>query len=404
MKKWLWFICFALIFTGCSHKANCAEDYKLKITDGKRGGKTYYTGLKIPDTFAPREVRSVKKELGMVALPASYDLRALYKLSPIENQGSCGSCWAFSIAATFQDALAIKGIPRDLSEQYMVSCNPYGYSCNGGFFEAHNMHMSPKGGVNQADMPYTATNGSCKPSLTYHEKISSWSYLAGGNKPSIEDLKAAIYKYGTISVGVSASNSWSSYRGGVFNGCQSGNPQLNHAVNLVGWDDAQGVFIMRNSWGTNWGMSGYGYWPYGCDGIGAQANFIVFDGGSPDPTPPPSPDPTPVPPPVPPPTPDCTPQPSASTGTGASISLRAGATVILGMAARAETTYYWTATPAFESGAKPTTSRVRYKPNQTKTLTIHATTKCGEAVKSVTVNYPVQKKELEKVDEILRKK
>ena len=395
MKKLLWLMLF---LAGCSHQANCEESYRMKITDGTRGGKTYYTGLKIPQGFTAPNTISAKATLGRVSLPAAYDLRALYTLSPVENQGSCGSCWAFSVASTFQDALAIKGIPRNLSEQYLVSCNQYGYSCNGGFFEAHNMHMSPAGGVAQNDMPYTMTNGSCKPSLTYHEKITSWKYLQGGNKPSIDEIKAAVYQYGTISVGVSASNSWSSYRGGVFTGCQSGSPQLNHAVNIVGWNDAQGVWIMRNSWGTSWGNGGFGLWPYGCDGIGAQANFVVFDGGTPDPTPvpPPTPDPKPV--------PDCTPQATASTGTGASISLRAGATVVLGMAAKAETTYYWTADPAFESASKPTSSRIRYKPNKTKVVTIHAVTKCGEATKSVVVNYPVQKLEQEKVDEILRKK
>jgi hypothetical protein len=389
--KWCGLLCIMSVLAACMllGKPKVGAE-SANVTVIKDRAHTYYTGLKIPAGFQALETRSALEELKKkkLSLPAEYDLRLKYTLSPIEDQGQCGSCWAFSIASTFQDALVIAGTPRNLSEQYLVSCNTYGFSCNGGFFEAHNLHKSPKGGVNQADMPYTATNGTCKQGLTYREKLTSWAYLPGGDNPSSDEIKAAIYQHGTISVGVSAGDNWGSYRGGKFTGCQSGNPQLNHAVNLVGWSDSGGYWIMRNSWGTSWGDRGYMLIPYGCDGIGAQANYIVYDGQgpTPDPTPGPTPDPGPTPPPGPTPDPACTPQPRAETGTGPSITVRAGITMTLGSRALPETTYYWTAEPAFDSGAKPTESRVRYRPRITKTLTVHAVTKCGEATKSVIVN------------------
>lgn len=234
-----------------------------------------------------------------VALPSSFDWRKVNPsgLSPIRDQGQCGSCWAFSMTASVEDALTLGKIPQALSQQYVVSCNTKGYSCDGGFFDAYDMYVDP-GSVSADQFPYTAQDQSCKSNLRYGEKILQWAYV--GNDSSVaatEDIKKAIYQYGPVSVAVSVDDAFSSYRSGVFNTCNDGS-QINHAVNIVGWDDANGGYwIMRNSWGASWGESGYMRIKYNCSGIGTAASFVKFrippaPTSSPTPTFNPSPTPT----------------------------------------------------------------------------------------------------------------
>jgi hypothetical protein len=376
MKNLLLFL-LALFVINCSTSPS-REDKLPKDAVVSKSGQIFRTGLIVPMNFKP--LRIVKAHLGE-DLPATFDWRDKVTLSPIENQGSCGSCWAFSTAATFQDVKRIFGETEDLSEQYLLSCaNPSQWSCNGGFF-AHDAHKSPRGGVLASEYPYTAKDTTCKSSINYRWKLSSWAYLQGGENPTVDEIKAAIYKYGPVSVGVAVDDSFSSYTGGIFQG--TGFTNLNHAVNIVGWGD--GYWIMRNSWGTSWGENGYMRLKFGANGIGAWANFIIYN-KSPDPGPSPDPQPTPDPTPTPDPEPDCTPKPIADTGYGDSIKVRAGSTIILGSREKAGHTYYWTAEPSFDNNARPETPKIKYKPRITKRLTVHAVTICGEATDSVTVN------------------
>jgi hypothetical protein len=281
-----------------------------------------------------------------------------------------------STSATFQDVKRIFGEKDDLSEQYLLSCTKPGeWNCaNGGFF-AHDMHMSPKGAVLASEYPYTGTDSACRSGLNHRWKLSSWAYLPGGENPSVDEIKAAIYKYGPVSIGVAADSAFSNYSGGIFQG--SGATELNHAVNLVGW--GEGYWILRNSWGAGWGENGFMRIRWTANKVGAWANFIVYNKEPEPPGPGPDPDPNPDPEP-------CDPQPYADTGYGDSIKVRVGATVYLGTKARPGHYYYWTAEPAFDNGAVPKEAKIKYSPRITKRLTVHAVTQCGEATDSVTVN------------------
>jgi hypothetical protein len=381
--KWFLSIFLALIFNvGCSH----LESDGVTVLKSETGEK-FYSGLIVPKDFKPTNVRSAKDGL-QGSLPAEFDARTKGYKAP-ESQGNCGSCWAYAMSATVQDAYKYQmGKDFDTSEQHVLSCTKPGeYTCNGGFFD-YNRHKIPFGGVTGASWPYSGTDEACKTGLNHQLKIKQWAYLPGGENPPIDEIKSAIYRWGIVSVGVAATDGMSNYKSGIWPG--DGSTSLNHAVTLVGWSDAGQYWIMKNSWGTSWGQNGYMYIRYGANGIGTWANYVVFDDNptpNPDPTPDPTPDPkpTPDPDPTPPPPPPCTPQPYADTGYGDEIQVYANANVRVGTKGQSGHRYYWTAEPAFDNNAVPQSPQINYRPRITKRLTIHAVTQCGEATDSVNV-------------------
>ena len=202
-------------------------------------------------------------------LPTSFSWAAQQKCSPVKNQGSCGSCWAFAACGVFEsDILRFDGVTRNLSEQWFVNCSQY--DCDGGWCPA-DMFKS-KGAVYETDEPYKAANGTCKNSYTYHEKILGYKEI--GTQPTTDQIKNAIYTYGPVWVCVNAGSNFNAYNGGVLSKTDAGD--INHAVVLVGWDDNYSCWVMRNSWGSSWGESGYMRIKYGISKIGYKATYFVY--------------------------------------------------------------------------------------------------------------------------------
>ena len=222
---------------------------------------------------------------GPLGLPVSFDRRTLGQVTAIRNQGGCGSCWAFATVGAMETAMLVQGgLSTDLSEQYLVSCNQSGYSCNGGWF-AHEYHTNtygkasnPPGAVLETAKTYTATDGTCTSVYNHPYVLSNWNYVSGSTwvDPTVEQIKTAIYNYGSVATTVCVAGSFGSYRSGVFteNNTCGGNP--NHAVVLVGWNDADQTWIMRNSWGTSWGVSGYMNIRWGVSLIGKYSTYVVY--------------------------------------------------------------------------------------------------------------------------------
>ncbi|HHZ20789.1 MAG TPA: hypothetical protein GX391_09830 [Firmicutes bacterium] len=260
---------------------NPATNYPLSQLCGFNPQFSLQSGL----ATAP-EIKALK------ALPSRFDWREQGGVTPVKNQGNCGSCWAFAATGVLECNIKIKDKTTvDLSEQYLVSCNSDGWGCNGGWWP-HKYHVSP-GAVLESCFPYQARDVACKSSCAHPYKIDSWGYVGSANGvPSVDAIKTAIYQYGPVAVAVAADSYFQSYTGGVFN--RNSSSQVNHAVVLVGWDDSQQCWILRNSWGSGWGESGYMRIKYGVNQVGYGATYVVYKGGStPTPDPEPEPDPTP---------------------------------------------------------------------------------------------------------------
>lgn len=227
-----------------------------------------YTGnYKAPEEVKVEEQKPSKSN----ALPAKFSWKDENKLTPVKNQASCGSCWAFAACGQFESLIKrYDNVTRDLSEQWLVNCDKDFEGCGGGM---HPGDMFVKyGAVYEADLTYKGKDGTCAASYTYHEKILSFKEIA--TTPTTDQIKEAIYTYGPVWAGVVAGTNFSNYSSGVLTKSDAG--ELDHAILLVGWDDATSSWVLRNSWGSSWGEAGYMRIKYGMCKVGAQGTYMVY--------------------------------------------------------------------------------------------------------------------------------
>ncbi|KAL4568750.1 hypothetical protein LXL04_024365 [Taraxacum kok-saghyz] len=282
----LWLVSHGKAYNGLGEKEKRFQIFKdnLRFIDehNSSGNRTYKVGLNRFADVTNEEYRSMylgtradanrriaKLQRGEISrryavqdnemLPVEVDWRRSGAVAPIKNQGSCGSCWAFSTVA------AVEGINKivtgdliSLSEQELVDCdNKYNSGCNGGTMDYAFEFIVANGGIDtESDYPYKGVGNTCDPIRNKAKIVTIDGYedVPPMNERAL--MKAVAHQ--PVSVGIEASGkAIQLYTEGVFTG--SCGTSLDHGVVVVGYGSENGkdYWIVRNSWGTNWGEDGY---------------------------------------------------------------------------------------------------------------------------------------------------
>jgi hypothetical protein len=284
MRAWIAFVALLLSVTASAQSTTPqprnAEPFKDPIT-----GREYATGYIGRDQVLIGVQYYKPSDRLRQAAPADYDARAVGLVTPIKNQGNCGSCWSFARTRAFETALIKAGHPKtiDLAEQDAVSNDSNSYGCNGGFMDGR--FEVTYGVQKEDDCPYIARTRTSNCDGEKYAKANRWALLGESNRaPSIEDLKAGIYQYGTLFVTVAAGGGFSPNGNGEIRTCSS--RSINHMVTLQGYK-ANDDILIGNSWGTGWGEDGYAWSTQGCNRLassaGDAAGFFYVEGEGPQP-------------------------------------------------------------------------------------------------------------------------
>jgi C1A family cysteine protease len=193
------------------------------------------------------------------ALPDSIDWRNKGAVTPVKDQGQCGSCWAFSTTGALEGFNFVNnGELLSFSEQQIVDCaSSAGYGCQGGWPYLAVQYAGQNGLELESDYPYTAKDGTCVFDGSKAHKVNSGYQFV--TPKSTDQLKAALVNF-PVSVLIEADqDTFQFYSSGVIKANCGAN--LDHAVLAVGYQKVGllEAFIVKNSWGTSWGSSGYVY-------------------------------------------------------------------------------------------------------------------------------------------------
>lgn len=216
-------------------------------------------------------------------LPSHFDAREWGVVPAIRFQKDCGSCWAFAAVSAQEIAYSSRyqqpSGSLNLSEQQLLSCNRNNFSCSGGFISDQDSDYRYESGlVGEQSYPYEERKSTCRnfsrPGSGNLFDIKAFQFIDLsddlGSPANITKIKQGIYAFGSVWAGVHLDEAFHAYKGtGVFNACSNGKP--GHAINIIGWDDAGGYWIIRNSWDSDWGENGYMKIKYGCNQIGISA-------------------------------------------------------------------------------------------------------------------------------------
>lgn len=231
--------------------------------------------------------------------PSYYNLRDHGWVSPVRDQSNCGSCWAHAALASLESYIMPK--KTDLSEQFIIDTHGFNWGpCDGGLHEMAIAVVARQGVIAENQYPYqyldaTSPLPATSPSTVSAAHVQQVEWLQAGldlyGNPYTSDIKWALNYFGTaVSIGFNMNNNY--YGGDVTSGGNASyyDPHadaVDHAVAIVGYDDSYpaskfvhhppgpGAYIVKNSWGTNWGDSGYFYLSYYDASVGVDAYTYV---------------------------------------------------------------------------------------------------------------------------------
>ncbi|KAK7082404.1 hypothetical protein SK128_002755 [Halocaridina rubra] len=194
-----------------------------------------------------------------VVVPLSVDWRTKGVVTPVKDQGECGSCWAFSATGALEGQIARKtGRLVSLSEQDLMDCCKTCNGCNGGLMTLAYECIKEEDGIeSEDDYPYEAKDDTCKYNARKSvAKDQGYAEIPQGDE---EALKKAVGIHGPISVAIIVTEDFINYKSGVYYNENCNNEHINHGVLLVGYgtENDMDYWLVKNSWSSKWGDEGY---------------------------------------------------------------------------------------------------------------------------------------------------
>lgn len=195
-------------------------------------------------------------------LPKSLDYRSDDCLQEVKNQKSCGSCWAFTAIAPLEFSRCRKRDNRKvlLSEQQLVDCDKANGGCNGGWYTTAWKYLENGSNAHKKYGLYTAKDGKCVAKSSYNRAtVKSYKWVDANPDAMMEALQS-----GPLAVAIHATDELTKYSSGVYSSDEC-DKQINHGVVIVGYGSMcnEDYWIVRNSWGKNWGIGGYVFFKRG---------------------------------------------------------------------------------------------------------------------------------------------
>ncbi|KAM4854413.1 bile acid-sensitive ion channel isoform 3-T3 [Thomomys bottae] len=236
--------------------------------------------LRSKPAIFPRQPMGVHKPIPNVSLPLRFDWRDKQVVTQVRSQKTCGGCWAFSVVGAVESGSAIRGEPLEvLSVQQVLDCSYKDNGCGGGspLNALRWLNKTQVKLVQDSEYPFKAHNSLCRYFSFSQSGVSIKDYASYYFSGQEDTMARALVTFGPLVVVVDAV-SWQDYLGGVIqHHCSSG--EANHAVLITGFDKTGRIpyWIVRNSWGSSWGLDGYAHVKMGSNICGiADSVSAVF--------------------------------------------------------------------------------------------------------------------------------
>jgi C1A family cysteine protease len=208
---------------------------------------------------------------------ASFDWRThAGVITPVKDQGQCGSCWAFATVEACESRWVLNGNSQQiLSPQPIVDCDKVDGGCDGGDPENAFNYVHSNGLETNAAYPYRAVDGNCAYSASKVVSRITGYKVAVNNGGSEATMASVLSTASPLTIAVDA-EPWQFYNGGILTAAECG-MDIDHAVQAVGYDTTQGFWIVKNSWAADWGENGYIRLQYGKNtcGITTEVTYAV---------------------------------------------------------------------------------------------------------------------------------
>jgi C1A family cysteine protease len=250
---------------------------RTSVSELSEAERQHLLGFRAPEWYDDwyRQAKKIEAVPG-ASFPPVFDWRDSNVVTPVKNQGGCGSCWIFGAVGALEGmANLYGGRELDLSEQQILSCVAYGWGCGGGWMDVCYEHFLEFGSIGEDCQPYLGsdTYPCLEDSCEVLAKVTGWTPVAN----NVNAIKTALLT-GPVSCAFTVYSDFDHYTGGCYE--HEGDDPCNHAIVLIGWDDTmcdgEGAWIVKNSWGTNWGLDGFFYIKYGTCNIGYATALIDY--------------------------------------------------------------------------------------------------------------------------------